>query len=102
MGRGRASLVAAHGLFYLLQEGVDQIRPPFFSAGNAFFFWLCISAAGKYPEAPMMEFLFSPEFWARWLGIVVLDLSLGGDNALVIAMAVRTLPPREQFFGRLG
>lgn len=42
------------------------------------------------------------EFWARWLAIVVIDLSLAGDNALVIAMAVRTLPPREQFYGRIG
>ncbi|HEY1269298.1 MAG TPA: TerC family protein [Candidatus Binatia bacterium] len=44
----------------------------------------------------------NPEFWARWFGIVVLDLSLGGDNALLIAMAVRTLPAREQFLGRIG
>ena len=49
-----------------------------------------------------MAFLLDPEFWARWLGIVIIDLSLAGDNALVIALAVRTLPPREQFFGRLG
>jgi len=49
-----------------------------------------------------MEFLTNPEFWVRWFGIVILDLSLAGDNALVIAMAVRTLPPREQFLGRVG
>jgi YjbE family integral membrane protein len=49
-----------------------------------------------------MEFLANPEWWFRWLGIVILDLSLGGDNALLIAMAVRTLPPREQFLGRVG
>ncbi len=49
-----------------------------------------------------MDFLADPEFWARWVGIVILDLSLAGDNALVIAMAVRTLPPREQFVGRVG
>lgn len=48
-----------------------------------------------------MEFLH-PEFWARWLSIVIIDLSLAGDNALVIALAVRTLPPREQFWGRIG
>ena len=48
-----------------------------------------------------MEVL-SAEFWARWLAIVVIDLSLAGDNALVIAMAVRTLPSREQFYGRIG
>jgi len=49
-----------------------------------------------------MDFLANPEFWVRWFGIVILDLSLAGDNALVIAMAVRTLPPREQFLGRVG
>jgi YjbE family integral membrane protein len=35
-----------------------------------------------------------------WFQIVLIDLTLAGDNALVIAMAVRTLAPREQFFGR--
>ena len=49
-----------------------------------------------------MGFLADPEFWARWLAIVLIDLSLAGDNALVIALAVRTLPPREQFWGRIG
>jgi YjbE family integral membrane protein len=46
--------------------------------------------------------LWSLEFWARWLAIVLIDLSLAGDNALVIALAVRNLPPREQFLGRIG
>lgn len=49
-----------------------------------------------------MAFLLDPGFWARWLGIVFINLSLSGDNALVIAMAVRTLPPRAQFYGLLG
>jgi YjbE family integral membrane protein len=49
-----------------------------------------------------MSFLTDPEFWARWLGIVIIDLTLAGDNALVIALAVRTLPPREQWLGRIG
>ena len=48
-----------------------------------------------------MAFLLDPEFWARWLSIVILDLTLAGDNALVIAMAVRTLPRRQQFWGRM-
>jgi YjbE family integral membrane protein len=48
-----------------------------------------------------MEQLTNPEFWARWLAIVVLDLTLAGDNALVIALAVRNLPPRQQLQGRL-
>ena len=33
--------------------------------------------------------------------IVLIDLALAGDNALVIALAVRTLPPRQQLLGRL-
>ena len=41
------------------------------------------------------------EFWARVFGIVVIDLTLAGDNALVIAMAVRSLPRRQQTLGRM-
>ena len=48
-----------------------------------------------------MGFLHDPEFWARFVGIVIIDLTLAGDNALVIALAVRTLPKRKQFMGRL-
>ncbi|HYR59313.1 MAG TPA: TerC family protein [Chthoniobacteraceae bacterium] len=46
-----------------------------------------------------MPFLTDPGFWAAWLRIVLIDLLLAGDNALVIALAVRTLPPREQLWG---
>lgn len=46
------------------------------------------------------------EFVIPWLKIVVIDLTLAGDNALVIALAVRTLPRRQQrlgiFWGALG
>jgi YjbE family integral membrane protein len=48
-----------------------------------------------------MGFLVDPEFWVRWVKIVVIDLLLAGDNALVIALAVRTLPRRQQLLGRL-
>src|SRR4051812_25732559 len=48
-----------------------------------------------------MSFLTDPEFWARWLGIVLIDLTLAGDNALVIALAVRSLPAPKQFWGRM-
>jgi len=48
-----------------------------------------------------MTFLGDPEFWARWVGIVIIDLTLAGDNALVIALAVRTLPKRQQLLGRI-
>lgn len=48
-----------------------------------------------------MVFLMDPEFWARVLGIIIIDLTLAGDNALVIALAVRNLPKRQQFLGRI-
>ena len=35
------------------------------------------------------------------LKIVIIDLALAGDNALVIALAVRTLPKRQQLLGRI-
>ena len=48
-----------------------------------------------------MMALADPEFWLRLAGIVLIDLTLAGDNALVIALAVRTLPQRQQFLGRV-
>ena len=46
------------------------------------------------------------EFILDWIKIVIIDFTLAGDNALVIAMAVRTLPPRQQrrgiLWGALG
>ena len=44
---------------------------------------------------------FDAEFLARLGSIVVIDLMLAGDNALVIALAVRSLPKRQQLLGRL-
>ncbi|HEV8438619.1 MAG TPA: TerC family protein [Methylomirabilota bacterium] len=49
----------------------------------------------------MLSGLFEPEFLARLWSIVMIDLLLAGDNALVIALAVRSLPRRQQFLGRL-
>src|SRR5215470_10490416 len=45
--------------------------------------------------------LMDSEFWLRLAGIVLIDLSLAGDNALVIALAVRTLPAHRQRVARL-
>ncbi len=45
--------------------------------------------------------LTEPAFWARWVEIVVINLTLSGDNALVIALAVRNLPRRKAWQGRL-
>ena len=48
-----------------------------------------------------MTWLIEPEFWARLLGIILIDISLAGDNALVIALAVRGLPEKQQLLGRI-
>ena len=40
--------------------------------------------------------LFSPEFLAALAAIIVIDLALAGDNAIVIALAARNLPPHLQ------
>jgi YjbE family integral membrane protein len=42
-----------------------------------------------------MDFL-SPDFLSALLAIVVIDLALAGDNAIVIALAARKLPPRQR------
>ncbi|MGH7264729.1 MAG: TerC family protein [Candidatus Rokuibacteriota bacterium] len=43
----------------------------------------------------------SLEYLWRWGGIILADLLLAGDNAVVIALAVRNLPPRQQWLGRI-
>jgi YjbE family integral membrane protein len=48
-----------------------------------------------------VEILVAPEFWIRLLGIGVLNLLLSGDNALVIALAVRALPGRQRLAGQV-
>jgi len=45
--------------------------------------------------------LLDPEFLARLGTIVLIDLLLAGDNALVIALAVRSLPRRQQLAARV-
>ncbi|EHL06699.1 hypothetical protein SDC9_29585 [bioreactor metagenome] len=40
--------------------------------------------------------LFSPEFFQALFAIVIMDLVLGGDNAIVIGMAARNLPKQQQ------
>jgi YjbE family integral membrane protein len=44
---------------------------------------------------------FGPEFWTKLVKVIGIDLLLAGDNALVIALAVRNLSPRHQLLGRL-
>lgn len=46
-----------------------------------------------------MEFLTSPAFWVALGQIIVIDILLGGDNAVVIALACRKLPPAQRTKG---
>ena len=50
---------------------------------------------GKFIERMQVE-LFSPEFFSALLAIIVIDLVLAGDNAIVIAMAAKNLPTHLQ------
>lgn len=43
-----------------------------------------------------MEFLQTTDFWIGLLKIVWINIILSGDNAVVIAMAARALPPHQQ------
>ena len=48
----------------------------------------------------------TPQFWLAALEIVVINILLSGDNAVVIALACRNLPPRQRrwgvFWGAIG
>ena len=45
-----------------------------------------------------MEFA-SPQFWVAALEIVIINILLSGDNAVVIALACRNLPPAQRRWG---
>lgn len=47
-----------------------------------------------------MNFL-DPETLTKLAKIILTDLVLAGDNALVIALATRSLPPRQRFWGQI-
>ncbi len=50
--------------------------------------------------------LFSVEFFTALVSIVIIDLVMAGDNAIVIALIARTLPKKQQkkaiFWGTIG
>jgi YjbE family integral membrane protein len=43
--------------------------------------------------------LASPQFWIAVLQIIAIDIVLGGDNAVVIALACRRLPEKQRNLG---
>jgi len=43
--------------------------------------------------------LFSPQFWVAALEIIVINILLSGDNAVVIALACRNLPKTQRKMG---
>lgn len=43
-----------------------------------------------------MEFINSPDFWIGLMKIIWINIILSGDNAVVIALASRSLPPEQQ------
>lgn len=46
-----------------------------------------------------MEQFFSPAFLTAVFQIILIDILLGGDNAILIAMACRNLPPKQRIQG---
>jgi YjbE family integral membrane protein len=49
----------------------------------------------------MLEMFSSPQFWVAVGQIIMIDILLGGDNAVVIALACRKLPPLQRTKGIL-
>ncbi|MBU0622707.1 MAG: TerC family protein [Gammaproteobacteria bacterium] len=49
----------------------------------------------------MLEMLNSPQFWVDVFKIIMIDLLLSGDNAVVIALACRNLPEAQRRKGIL-
>ena len=49
----------------------------------------------------MLEMFSTPQFWVDVFKIILIDLLLSGDNAVVIALACRNLPPHQRKKGVL-
>lgn len=53
-----------------------------------------------------MAFLMTPDFWVALFQIILINIVLSGDNAVVIALACRSLPAQQQkkaiMFGSVG
>lgn len=49
----------------------------------------------------MLEMINAPGFWVAVLQIILIDIVLSGDNAVVIALACRNLPPAQRRLGIL-
>lgn len=60
-----------------------------------------IAAGTLTGSASVKAFLANPQFWIRCAEIGFLNLLLSGDNAVVIALAVRTLPKRQRLLGQI-
>jgi len=52
-------------------------------------------------DPAFLAILGDPQFWSACSKIVFLNLLLSGDNALVIALATRSLPKHQQKWGRI-
>ncbi len=54
----------------------------------------------------MLEMFYTSEFWLALVQIIIINIMLSGDNAVVIALACRSLPPKQQqqaiIFGSVG
>jgi YjbE family integral membrane protein len=51
-------------------------------------------------DFPWSDFL-APAFWVAAGQIILVNIVLSGDNAVVIALACRMLPPRQRFWGMI-
>src|SRR5258708_13377170 len=53
-----------------------------------------------------MRDLFAPDAVSAFLQVIIIDLSLAGDNAIVVGMAAAGLPPQQRaraiLFGMMG
>jgi YjbE family integral membrane protein len=46
-------------------------------------------------------YMAQPAFWLSVLQVIWINILLSGDNAVVIALACRSLPPRERLWGMI-
>src|SRR5262245_49331347 len=89
-----------------MARAAQRPNGPFIAKRNGSHRRTSIFIAPGGPQTRRMDIFLTTEFWTALGAIIVIDLVLAGDNAIVIALAARNLPKdlqrRAVVWGTLG
>lgn len=82
-----------------VRDGADSVARPGWSGPSGL---ALVPDARSAPSSVVLAEVTSAQFWLNLLQIMGIDILLSGDNAVVIALASRSLPPDQRRLAVLG